>query len=113
MFHDYERRRRPRVDIDVYLEEVHFCGRQLGRTLDISEAGIRYLTGLTAPPRGGEDVFIELRLPDDEFPVRALGRVVGRQQGQMFSSTSVAFTTMTQDDALRIRHYVKQQLASA
>ena len=112
MANHHERRRCDRADIDVYLEEIYFCGRQLGRTMDISESGVRYLTGLTAPTRTGEEVFLELPLPDDSRPLRVLGHVVGEMNDALFRTTSVAFTSMTPEDAARVRGYITQQLAT-
>jgi len=109
---DYERRRHTRADLDVYLEEVFFCGRQLGRTMDISESGVRYLTGLTTPVRAGEEVFLELPLPDHPEPLRVLGRVVGEMKRALFRTTSVVFTSMTQADAARVRDFVARRAAA-
>ena len=108
MERSHERRRVPRASLDVYLKETSFCEQRLCRSVDISASGIRYGTGLAAPERGGDDVLLEFTLPDDKRPVQVLGQVVRDTAGVRFKQTSVVFTALRQDDAVRLRRYLER-----
>jgi hypothetical protein len=103
-----ERRRMPRASLDAFVEETSFCGQRVCRSMDISATGIRYIASLNAPGRNGDDVLLEFSLPDDGPPLQALGQVVRDNTGLVFKSTSVVFTALRQEDALRLRRYLEQ-----
>lgn len=103
-----ERRKLPRASLDVFVEETSFCGHRVCRSMDISASGIRYIASLHALDRGGDDVLLEFNLPDDGPAVQILGQVVRDSTGMMFKSTSVVFTALRQEDALRLRRYLEQ-----
>jgi len=101
-----EKREFLRAEVNVFVNENIASNAHLARVVDISEGGMRYIKPAGPVERCGPNVFLEFCLPDDELPVRALGRVVGDDLERSTHATSICFTAIDSGDADRIRRYV-------
>ena len=101
-----ERREYLRAGLNVYVNEDIKKDSHLAQALDISEGGIRYVKPSGFFCREDEDVYLEFCLPDDQNPIKALGRVVFNRLDEHAHSTSVVFTALSPDNVDRIRRYV-------
>ena len=101
-----ENREYLRAELGVFLNEKNLSDFQIGRTVNICEAGICYLKPVGAYQRNHPEVTIEFNLPDDDRPLRARGRVVSDRLDESTHSTSLVFTNMSANNATRIRNYV-------
>ena len=101
-------RRHPRVSADVYINKIVEDQPYLVRVRDISVSGM-YIYRLIEPEMGGPREFgFELRLPNCEDTIWAVGRVV--RESQDIDGCAVEFLRMGERDRQLIRAYVAEQL---
>ena len=101
-----EKREYLRAELGVFLNEKILSDFQIGRTVDICEAGIRYVKPVGAFQRLQNEVTVEFQLPDDDRTLRARGRVVLDRLDKSLHTTSLVFTALSASTATRIRNYV-------
>jgi hypothetical protein len=92
------------------LTTVREYGRGLpieSRATNLCEGGL-YLQRFTDEPLcPGENLYLELQLPDG--PVEVVGRVVKAARELFHEAGAVTFTAISRVDESRIRHYVTER----
>lgn len=106
MSENQEKREFLRAEVNVLVNENIASDTHLARIVDICEGGMRYIKPAGPIERRDPNVFLEFCLPDDEVPVRALGRVVADDLAPATHATSICFTAIDSRDAERVRRYV-------
>lgn len=99
------RRKIPRVDLEIWVEEHRGTDRYLRRTRNLSEAGVFFDVALPSPV--GSEVTLEFTLPGDPRPIVAHGEVVSSGSGPDHLGMGVRFTRVEDDGARRIRALVQ------
>jgi len=101
-----ERREFLRADLGIFINAEVPSGVKLARATDISERGVHFVR----PSEPGEPepkrVYLEFCLPDDELPLKAIGRVVHEHDDGRVRGTAIEFVSLRGSDAARLRGYV-------
>ncbi len=105
-----ERREFLRAGMNVFINEQSRTAKLLGKTMDICERGISYISPAKSPQRDSKEVTLEFCLPGDDRPVRALGRIVYNNTDEHKQGTAIEFTMLRSSDAERIRQYVGRRM---
>ena len=98
--------RAERVPFEGYVRVEH--GERVVRALghDLSETGV-YLAAMGSPlAEQGDELNLELPLPDGEEPIWMTGRVVRCEVRHGFFAVAVAFGNLISSDLVRIQAYV-------
>ena len=99
------RRRNPRVEIEIWVEEVVGKDRYLRRTRNLSEEGVAFDVAL--PSAVGQPVSLRFKLPGRLGEVVAEGEVVSAGTGEEGLGMGIRFTRIEGDGARRIRELVR------
>jgi hypothetical protein len=102
----FERREYLRADLNVFINTEGIDGARLARANNISESGLLFFLPLEKSDQEPTTVVVEFTLPDEEIPVRALGKIVHDSKNGAMEKTAVEFTAINTKDATRIRNYV-------
>jgi len=104
-----ERREFLRAELNVFVTEENFSSSQIGKAIDVCEAGIRYVKPSTSAARGSREVTIEFQLPENQDPIQVTGQVVSDVLGDFTRTTSLQFVNLNIQDAEILRSYVLQR----
>lgn len=99
-----ERRRAPRAKVNLSARWEGVLTQQEANVTDLSNTGCFVLTGGKVEPK--ELIRLEIKLPDEE-PVYFWAEVV---EAAFEIGFAVRFTSMSDDDEARLRHYVERSL---
>lgn len=99
-----DRRRHPRVPLQLWIEELEGEDLYLRRAGDLSEGGV----GLEVPVPVAPHSIVRLRvpLPGDARPVTAAGRVVETRDKGSGLGLGVEFLTVEGDGRRRLRQFL-------
>ena len=103
---NHERREFLRAQMNVFINESVDTLQKLAKTTDICERGLQYVGPVFQNDSKKGDVSIEFCLPGDPSPVTAQGKVIHLQEGEFTHRKAIEFTTLSTEDAKRIRLYV-------
>jgi hypothetical protein len=101
-----ERRRDPRIKVNLPVRWESFLTQQEATVIDLSRAGCFVLSGGKVEP--DELIRLEITLPNDE-PVYPWAEVTQASEDIGFA---VRFTSMEDDERERLEHFVRQMLAA-
>jgi c-di-GMP-binding flagellar brake protein YcgR len=108
--HSRSYRRHPRVDADVYINKIIDDHPYLVRVRDISVSGM-FIYRLIEPKNEGNSEFgFELRLPNCDDTIWAVGRMVRDVNAVTTEGCAVEFVRMGERDRQLIRAYVAERL---
>lgn len=102
------RREKPRVEIEIWVEEIVGQDRYLRRTRDLSEQGVAFDVAL--PSAVGRAVSLRFKLPGRLGEIVAEGEVVSAGTGDAGLGMGIRFTRIEGDGARRIRELVRAAL---
>jgi len=102
------RREKPRVEIEIWVEEIVGQDRYLRRTRDLSEQGVAFDVAL--PSAVGQPVSLRFKLPGRLGEIAAEGEVVSVGTGDAGLGMGIRFTRIEGDGARRIRELVRAVL---
>ena len=106
-------RRHPRVEADVYINKIIDDHPYLVRVRDISVSGM-YIYNLIEPKQSSSQEFgFELRLPNCDDTIWAVGRLVRSGDGSDTEGCAVEFVRMGERDRQLIRAYVAERLTQS
>ncbi len=104
-----EKRKSPRVPLNVYLNKIVRDEVYMVRARDISVDGI-WLTSLIEPEMAGEKVHLEFALPDCDEVIWAAGEIVRRSRLGEPDGWGIRFTAMPSSSRELIALYVAANL---
>ncbi|RMG20349.1 MAG: PilZ domain-containing protein [Deltaproteobacteria bacterium] len=104
-----EKRKTPRVPLNVYLNKIVRDEVYMVRARDISVDGI-WLTNLIEPEMAGEKVHLEFTLPDCDEVIWAAGEIVRRNRLGEPEGWGIRFTAMPSSSRELIALYVAANL---
>ena len=104
-----DKRKSPRVPLDVYLNKIVRDEVYMVRAKDISVDGI-WLTSLIEPEMAGEKVHLEFTLPDCDEVIWAAGEIVRRSRLGEPDGWGIRFTAMPSSSRELIALYVAANL---
>jgi hypothetical protein len=103
-------RRHARAPLDLYINKIVGDEPRLVRTRDISESGL-YLFKLLEPELEGEFVGLEMKLPNAEDVIWAVGQIVREERPD--DGLAIRFVRMTAADRKIISEYIATAPARA
>jgi hypothetical protein len=99
-------RKHERARLDLYINKIVGDEPRLVRTRDISEGGL-YLYKLLEPEAGGVDfIGLEMKLPNSEDVIWAVGQVVREEKCQETEGMAVRFVRLAETDRKIISDYI-------
>ena len=102
------RRTKPRVELEIWVEERQGSDSYLRRTRNLSEAGVFFDVALPSPV--GTEVSLRFELPGDPDPVVATGEVVTAGIGPSQLGMGIKFTHVEGDGIERIRALIRASI---
>ena len=110
MSNENTNRRHARAPLDLYINKIVGDEPRLVRTRDISESGL-YLFKLLEPELEGEFVGLEMKLPNADDVIWAVGQIVREEKPE--DGLAIRFVRMTAGDRKVIAEYIATAPASA
>jgi len=108
--HSRSYRRHPRVDADVYINKIIDDHPYLVRVRDISVSGMFIYRLIEPKHQSGSEFGFELRLPNCDDTIWAVGRLVRDVNADATEGCAVEFVRMGERDRQLIRAYVAERL---
>lgn len=107
---DNSNRRHTRVPLDLYINKIVGDEPRLVRTRDISESGL-YLVKLLEPELEGEFVGLEMKLPNADDVIWAVGQIVREEKPG--DGLAIRFVRIAAADRKVITDYIASAPARA
>ena len=107
---DSSNERREHQRAEVYLE-VRIEGQDdhfLTKAVSLDRQGLRYLHPGGAPPKQGDEVMLEVFLPDEDEAIHTLSCVAGVSDDGGVPAVSVTFFDLPDQDAARVEQSVRE-----
>ncbi len=105
-------RKHERANIDLYINKIVGDEPRLVRTRDISESGV-FLYKLLEPEIESDFVGLEMKLPNCQEIIWAVGKVVREEKRDEASGLALRFVRMAEIDRKTIADYIASTSASA
>ena len=96
----------PRAHLDVYVNKIIGDEPHLARVKDISVGGL-YLYKLLEPDLDAGQVGLELKLPDHDDVIWAIGEIVREEATTLADGVAIRFVRIAETDRELIREYVE------
>ncbi len=99
-------RRHDRADLDLYINKIIGDEPHLCRVRDISVSGV-FLYKLLEPNLEAGPIGLELKLPNRDEVIWAVGEVVREEAHQASDGVAIRFVRIAETDRESIREYVE------